>query len=108
MDKSEPVPNFALILSWNVRSAPDESNTIVLVPAPALEVRVKLLPLFTVTLPPNVEIPAIETPPWFCIVTPLPTVSLVVPVISPTTSIPAEKFVLPGISTTPLLCILSL
>ena len=33
MSKSEPVPNFALILSWNIKSCADASNNIVLLPA---------------------------------------------------------------------------
>jgi len=63
MSKSEPVPNLALILSWNVRSPSDLSNIIVLVPAPTLEVRVKLPP--ALRAPPIVVIPAIDTPPCF-------------------------------------------
>ena len=33
MDRSEPVPNFALILSWNIKECADASNNIVLLPA---------------------------------------------------------------------------
>ena len=33
MAKSEPVPNFALILSWNINECADASNNIVLLPA---------------------------------------------------------------------------
>ena len=32
-DRSEPVPNFALILSWNTTWCADASNSIVLLPA---------------------------------------------------------------------------
>ena len=63
MDKSSPVPKFALILSWNINEPADESNNIVLLPAPILAVKVTSPPLPTFTLPPNVEIPAIDTPP---------------------------------------------
>ena len=33
MAKSSPVPNFALILSWNTNLCADASNNIVLLPA---------------------------------------------------------------------------
>ena len=40
MDRSEPVPKFALILSWNVNVPADESNNTVLLPAPILATKV--------------------------------------------------------------------
>ena len=63
MDRSEPVPKFALKLSWSVNVPADESNDTVLLPAPILAVKVTSPPPPTFTLPFNVEIPAIETPP---------------------------------------------
>ena len=40
MDRSEPVPKFALKLSWNVTVPADESNNIVLLPDPTVAVKV--------------------------------------------------------------------
>ena len=40
MDRSEPVPKFALKLSWNVKVPADVSNTIVLLPDPTVAVKV--------------------------------------------------------------------
>ena len=62
MDKSPLVPNLALILSWNVTVPADESNNIVLLPAPILAVKVTSPPLFTFTLPLNVETPETVNP----------------------------------------------
>ena len=64
MSKSEPVPNFALILSWNIKSCADASNNIVLLPAATrVTSSAKFDVLFTSSAPPIVVIPEIAAQP---------------------------------------------
>ena len=81
MDRSEPVPKFALKLSWNVTVPADVSNNIVLLPDPTVEVKV-ISPLPWVMAPVTSRPPSASRLPGIVTVPLLLILSLLTPSVA--------------------------